>query len=290
MPTRLIVTLGVVLFLSSCESTQSQMRDLTRPSYNGPVALVDQPTTIKIAPLNRKAALKLEVITKKTSGSKVKQSYEQISGTVESHQLGDNIQINYIYNRVGGESAFQPILPLVLQIEVDKTGKPQDLRLGSAMLDQVKPDERDVLQDYLLEMYKSTARVFPFIISSQPIAQGDVVQSARYSDPLKDAIAEMKVGSAQSRLAKITTSGSGFIGRLAGKTAFDGRPAYLILWDGNENIIEAEKSSTMIVSGYSLVDAATGLQSAFHILAKFSDQSSSGVDTREVLSSFRLKF
>lgn len=292
MPTRPIIALGVILFLflSSCESTQSQIRALTRPSYSGPVAAVDQPITIKVAPLNRKAESTGETITQVISGSKVQQSYMQGSGTVESYQFGDNVQINYILDRVGDGRTFQPFLPFIIQFEMDRNGKLQNLNFGGKILDQAKPDQRDALQ----ALGKSFARGLAPTISSQPLAQGDVWQSYRIFDKVKEMFAEMKVEPTNSPfkllLAETTSSGSGIIARLAGKTTFDGRPAYLILWDGNEVVSDAKKSVTMTFSGYSLIDAATGLYSASHTLLKVSGQSSNGILTFEELTNNRLKF
>lgn len=249
----LIVLAAVSLGATACKTTNPDQMSAA-PAYTGAIAHVMDPITIGSSPLNRRAYISGEQAN--TSVINGQQSFNRLymSGSLESYQFGDRIQVTYTIDKMGDRYPPVAILPLVIQFEQGPQ-KSNRMSIGGAMLGETTPEQRMKLEQFGAIISRSIAASS----NDRPVRQGDVLVSFSTGDFLEGLSEVFKSGE-----AKVT--GAGFQGRISGQTLYLGRKAVVVYFAGNESIESNQARFTMTLSGYALVDVMTGLYLTQHIV------------------------
>ena len=250
-----IFALLLTIVLAGCQTARSPITEMSRPFYAGAVVPIGQPVQLAAAPLNRKVGFSHDT-TERTAGINPSSSRVQIEGTVESYQMGPDIQVRYALERMGTGGRLQAIPSLIVQATFDKEARIKTVEFGGPLLDHLDKNELAQVQQYLAAAVK-------FLYASttvKPLMQGDIVQSIRISDLLRDT----GIGFPEEAAFR----GPGFTSRLVGHIVHGGRSAYLVSADGSETMVDGDSLMSISVTGYGIIDAATGLYSETNTLRK----------------------
>lgn len=271
-----LLLLGV---LAGCQTSQISIPDMSSPIYAGAIIPIERPIQLTASPLNRNVKFSMDTI-ESIIGTNSSSNRIQIEGLVESYRLGPNIQVRYTMERIGTGGSLKTVPPLIVQATLDKAARIETAEFGGPLLDYIDKSE-------LGEMRKNFASTIKFIYANttvRPLVQGDVVQSLKILDMLRDTGINLPVG--------VISSGPGLAAKLIGRTVYDGRSAFLLAIEGSETISGyGDGFISMSITGYGIIDETTGLYSATKTLTHVTGRSYDGNDLQmQQLDNTSLRF
>lgn len=271
---QIVIGLFAILLVGCANQEAATRLAAEIPRYSGAVTIVDQPITFPTSALDRRATFSMQKSTDTNANGRTQKSREHLTGYIDGNNIGGKTQVNYVVDRMNSGSGLQQIPTLILQFTYGQNGELERAEFGGAMLAQARSEERAAVNaagEILLEAFRRFQ-----IGGAKTYRQGDIVQSFRLKDFMDD-LAPIIPSKA------IVTRGSGYTYRLAGQTARKGRRAYVMVIDGSEEFISGSDSLICTMSGYVIVDAATGLFSEIHSLTAIGGQKDGAkVQIREI--------
>jgi hypothetical protein len=227
------------------------------PRYQGDVTPLEQPASIELRIIGslRGSFSSQREMTLTTDGADERKDLKAAGSLIAGQMHGKTtLTFDLMSNPNPGPGRY-PLPLLLVQLEYDAKDQLQRKEFDGFKLTHGTPEEKRALNAYGEAFVKILDIAFVGSVPGRLIGQGDAVEVQR---PASDA------GKLEN-LDEVLTVGTATIGKMVGQTLHNGRRTYVLSVEGSARLTTAITDIALEMTGYRLVDAATGLYVDSHI-------------------------
>lgn len=252
------VFFGLALAVTGCQTTRAPDAPLTQPVYQGNVSPITMPVRLVAAAQTRRVAFLSETMADDIVKGVPRRRIFAAEGQLDSEISGQQAQITYYISKVAREGGWREVPPLIIDTTQQAGRRDKRVTLSGDLMKRAPPE----LEGRIRRFAESLTLITNLGWNPAPLRQGDRVFNFGLS--LADDVTLFPA----ARLRNKAAAGSGFTGRLTGETQVQGRKMYLVSVDGYMSVTASNGLVGIALAGYTLIDAATGLQSEIKLLAE----------------------